>query len=124
MSAHICYIDKPSTANILVKKLDTAKPAAAGTEDTAATKSADAAKSSETKDKDKVTKSALTAQTEKVGGQLNAQLDESRSKGVAAGVNPDEKSAAQSKLQAQLQQYSNHSTTSETAAPAGISVSA
>ena len=68
MSAHICYIDKPSTANILIKKLDTAKPAAAGAEDAAITKSADGSTSSETKDK--VTKSAQSAQAEKIGNQL------------------------------------------------------
>lgn len=121
MSAHICYIDKPSTANILVKKLDTAKPAAAGNED-AATNSADSPKSSETKDK--VSKSALSAQTEKVGNQLNAQLDESRAKGVAAGANPDNQAAAQSKAQAQLQQYASNSKASETTAPASVRVSA
>ncbi len=122
MSAHICYIDKPSTANILVKKLDTAKPAAAGTEETGASNSGGAPESSATKDK--VSKSALTAQTEKVGNQLNAQLDGSRAKTVAAGAGSAEQASAQSKAQAQLQKYSNNSGASETGATAGISVAA
>lgn len=169
MPATICYIDKPITANTLFKKPDIAKSGsidetglktAAGSDSAATSKSAELLKQNDTNDSGKVTKSPLSAAIDKVGDQLSAQFDQSRTTGTKldkeahGSVEPSKKPVsdssaaprsfsavdtitdtsvsadkkvladANSKTQAQLQQYKNIGNAVETTASSGISVSA
>lgn len=95
MAATICYINKTPDTNALFTKLDTKQKGyideadlkkAAGTDSTAASKSAEVFKQIDSDGNGKVTKSELSAAVEKVGDQLNAQLDRSRTKTSATEV--------------------------------------
>lgn len=89
MAATISNISKAPDANALFSKLDTKQKGyideadlknAAGTDSAAAAKSAELFKQIDIDGNGKVTKSELSAAVEKVGDQLNAQLDASRTK--------------------------------------------
>lgn len=87
MSASINTTTRTIDANTLFTKLDTKQKGyideadlknAAGTDSAAASKSAEMFKQIDSDGNGKVTKSELSAAVEKVGDQLNAQLDASR----------------------------------------------
>lgn len=97
MAATICYINKSPDANALFTKLDTKQKGyideadlkkAAGNDSAAASKSAEMFKQIDTDGNGKVTKSELSAAGEKIGDQLNAQLDASRTNASATEAKP------------------------------------
>jgi hypothetical protein len=141
MPATICYIDKPSTANIPLKKRDTTNNGAideAGLKTATETDNAAAGNSAVTlkqlDNNGKVSRSALSTAIDNLGDQLNAQLDQARASGATAAAHSGADDAAankkvlaasaQSKAQAQLQQYRNNSEAVGLTASSSISVSA
>lgn len=92
MTAAISATSTASITDSIFTKLDTKQKgyidaadmkAAAGTDEAAASKAAEAFKQIDTDSDGKVTKSELSVAVDKVAGQLNAQLDQSRT--AAAG---------------------------------------
>lgn len=96
MSATITATNSASVTDALFKKLDTKQKgyideadlkAAAGDESAAASRSAEVFKQLDSDGNGKVTKSELSAAVEKVGSQLDAQVDQSRVKNATGGAN-------------------------------------
>jgi hypothetical protein len=95
MSSTITATNTSSVTDALFAKLDTKQKgyvdaadlkSAAGTDSAAASKSAEVFKQLDSNSDGKVTKSELSAAVEKVGSQLDAQMDQSRVKKAAAGA--------------------------------------
>ena len=99
MSATITATNTASVTDTLFKKLDTKQKgyideadlkAAAGDDSAAATKSAEVLKQLDSDGNGKVTKSELSAAVEKVGSQLDSQMDQSRVKKATGGAKAGE----------------------------------
>lgn len=99
MSATITATNTASVTDTLFKKLDTKQKgyideadlkAAAGDDSAAASKSAEVFKQLDTDGNGKVTKSELSAAVEKVGSQLDAQMDQSRVANATGGAKAGE----------------------------------
>jgi Ca2+-binding EF-hand superfamily protein len=97
MSSTISATSTATTTDALFAKLDTKKKgyidaadlkSAAGATAADDAKAAEAFKQIDTNSDGKVTKSELSAAIDKVSGQLNAQLDSSRTASSAAGAKP------------------------------------
>jgi hypothetical protein len=95
MASTITATNSASVTDALFAKLDTKQKgyvdaadlkSAAGTDSAAASKSAEVFKQLDSNSDGKVSKSELSAAVEKVGSQLDAQMDQSRVKKAAAGA--------------------------------------